>query len=79
MEESGYRGPEYGKRHHDSRGLGYLDIPENTLIDIGDDEELSDEQMVLVTHRKSGASPCGPLWMAANMHRKVQVETRAIP
>ena len=53
--------------------LGYLDIPENTLIDIETMKNYPDEQMVLVTTGSQGESMAALSRMAANMHRKVQV------
>ncbi|RGY02007.1 ribonuclease J [Blautia sp. OF03-15BH] len=54
--------------------LGYLDIPENTLIDIEQMKNYPDEQMVLVTTGSQGESMAALSRMAANMHRKVQVK-----
>ena len=55
--------------------LGYLDIPENTLIDIETVKNYPDEQMVLVTTGSQGESMAALSRMAANMHRKVQVKS----
>ena len=49
--------------------LGYLDIPENTLIDIETMKNYPDEQMVLVTTGSQGESMAALSRMAANMHR----------
>ena len=54
--------------------LGYLDIPENTLIEIEQRKNYPDEQMVLVTTGSQGESMAALSRMAANMHRKVQVK-----
>ena len=54
--------------------LGYLDIPENTLIDIEQMKNYPDEQMVLVTTGSQGESMAALSRMAANMHRQVQVK-----
>ena len=54
--------------------LGYLDIPENTLIDIEQMKNYPDEQMVLVTTGSQGESMAALSRMAANVHRKVQVK-----
>ena len=54
--------------------LGYLDIPENTLIDIEQMKNYPDEHMVLVTTGSQGESMAALSRMAANMHRKVQVK-----
>ena len=55
--------------------LGYLDIPENTLIDIETMKNYPDEQMVLVTTGSQGESMAALSRMAANLHRKVQVKS----
>ena len=55
--------------------LGYLDIPEKTLIDIETMKNYPDEQMVLVTTGSQGESMAALSRMAANMHRKVQVKS----
>ena len=55
--------------------LGYLDIPENTLIDIETMKNYPDEQMVLVTTGSQGESMAALSRMAANRHRKVQVKS----
>ena len=55
--------------------LGYLDIPENTLIDIETMKNYPDEQMVLVTTGSQGESMAALSRMAANMHRQVQVKS----
>lgn len=55
--------------------LGYLEIPENTLIDIETMKNYPDEQMVLVTTGSQGESMAALSRMAANMHRKVQVKS----
>ena len=55
--------------------LGYLDIPENTLIDIETMKNYPDEQMVLVTTGSQGESMAALSRMAANMHRRVQVKS----
>ncbi len=54
--------------------LGYLDIPENTLVDIEEMKNYPDEQMVLVTTGSQGESMAALSRMAANMHRKVQIK-----
>ena len=58
--------------------LGYLDIPENTLIDIETMKNYPDEQMVLVTTGSQGESMAALSRMAANMHRKVQGNEKAV-
>ena len=48
--------------------LGYLKIPENTLIDIDHMKNYPDDQMVLVTTGSQGES------MAASIHKKVSIK-----
>ncbi|MDO5424701.1 MAG: ribonuclease J [Eubacteriales bacterium] len=54
--------------------LGYLNIPENTLIDIEQMKNYPDEQLVLITTGSQGESMAALSRMAANMHRKVQIK-----
>ena len=53
--------------------LGYLDIPENTLIDIEQMKNYTDDQMVLITTGSQGESMAALSRMAADMHRKVSI------
>ena len=53
--------------------LGYLDIPENTLVDIDRMKEYPDEQMVLVTTGSQGESMAALSRMAADIHKKVTI------
>ena len=48
--------------------LGYLNVPDNTLIDIDEMKNYPDEQMVLITTGSQGES------MAANIHKKVSIK-----
>ena len=54
--------------------LGYLDIPENTLVDIDHMKEYPDEQMVLVTTGSQGESMAALSRMAADIHKKVTIK-----
>ena len=54
--------------------LGYLDIPENTLIDIEQMKNYPDEQMVLITTGSQGESMAALSRMAANMHRRISIK-----
>ncbi len=54
--------------------LGYLNIPENTLIDLDQMKNYPDEQMVLITTGSQGESMAALSRMAANMHRKVMIK-----
>ncbi|MEY8428087.1 ribonuclease J [Lachnospiraceae bacterium 46-15] len=54
--------------------LGYLDIPENTLIDIEQMKNYTDDQMVLITTGSQGESMAALSRMAADMHRKVSIK-----
>ena len=55
--------------------LGYLNIPDNTLIDIEQMKNYPDEQMVLITTGSQGESMAALSRMAANMHQKVTDQT----
>ena len=54
--------------------LGYLDIPERTLIEIDQMKNYPDEQMVLITTGSQGESMAALSRMAANIHRKVSIK-----
>lgn len=54
--------------------LGYLNIPDSTLIDIEQMKNYPDEQMVLITTGSQGESMAALSRMAADMHRKVSIK-----
>ena len=54
--------------------LGYLNIPENTLIDLEKMKNYADEQMVLITTGSQGESMAALSRMAANLHKKVMIK-----
>lgn len=54
--------------------LGYLDIPDKTLIDIEQMKNYPDEQMVLITTGSQGESMAALSRMASGMHRKVNIQ-----
>ena len=54
--------------------LGYLIVPENTLIELDQMKNYPDEQMVLITTGSQGESMAALSRMASNMHRKVQIK-----
>ncbi len=54
--------------------LGYLDIPNKTLIDIEQMKNYPDEQMVLITTGSQGESMAALSRMAANIHKKVTIK-----
>ena len=54
--------------------LGYLAIPENTLIDLEQMKNYPDEQMVLITTGSQGESMAALSRMAADMHKKVSIK-----
>lgn len=54
--------------------LGYLNIPENTLIDIDQMKNYPDDQMVLVTTGSQGESMAALSRMAASIHKKVSIK-----
>ena len=54
--------------------LGYLKIPENSLIDIDHMKNYPDDQMVLVTTGSQGESMAALSRMAASIHKKVSIK-----
>ncbi len=54
--------------------LGYLDIPQNTLIDLEQMKNYPDEQMTLITTGSQGESMAALSRMAADMHKKVSIK-----
>ena len=54
--------------------LGYLDIPDKTLIDIEHMRNYPDEQMVLITTGSQGESMAALSRMAASIHKKVTIK-----
>ena len=54
--------------------LGYLNIPDNTLISLEQMRDYPDEEMVLITTGSQGESMAALSRMAANMHRKVMIK-----
>ena len=56
--------------------LGYLDIPENTLIDVEHLKNYPDEQTVLITTGSQGESMAALSRMASGMHRKIAIKPK---
>ena len=54
--------------------LGYLRIPENTLIEIDQVKNYPDEQVVLITTGSQGESMAALSRMAANIHKKITIK-----
>ena len=54
--------------------LGYLRIPDQTLIEIDQVKNYPDEQVVLITTGSQGESMAALSRMAASIHRKVQIK-----
>ena len=54
--------------------LGYLNVPQNTLIDINQMRNYPDSQMVLVTTGSQGESMAALSRMAAEIHKKVTIK-----
>ncbi len=54
--------------------LGYIRIPEGTLIDIEQLKNYTDEQTVLITTGSQGESMAALSRMASNLHRKVSIK-----
>ena len=55
--------------------LGYIKIPENTLIGIEEMRNYVDEQIVLITTGSQGETMAALSRMAASTHRKVSIKT----
>ena len=54
--------------------LGYLNMPDGTLIDIEDMKNYTDEQIVLITTGSQGESMAALSRMAASIHKKVTIK-----
>ena len=54
--------------------LGYVQVPENTLISVEELNNYPDEKTVLITTGSQGESMAALSRMAANMHRKVMIK-----
>ena len=54
--------------------LGYVNIPENTLIDIDEMKNYTDDQLVLVTTGSQGESMAALSRIAADLHKKVRIK-----
>lgn len=56
--------------------LGYINIPDNTLIDIEQMKNYPDEKIVLITTGSQGESMAALSRMAASIHKKVTIDSR---
>ena len=54
--------------------LGYLNVPDNTLIDIEQLKNYPDDKVVLITTGSQGASMAALSRMAANIHKKITIK-----
>ncbi len=54
--------------------LGYLQVPENTIIDIEEMKNYTDDQITLITTGSQGESMAALSRMAASLHRKVTIK-----
>lgn len=54
--------------------LGYLDIPDNMLIDVEDLNNYPDDKIVVITTGSQGESMAALSRMAANIHRKISIK-----
>ena len=54
--------------------LGYINIPENTLIGIEEMRNYADEQLVLITTGSQGETMAALSRMAASTHRKISIK-----
>ncbi len=57
-----------------ARELGYIDIPEGTLIDIDELKDYPDEETVIITTGSQGESMAALSRMASHLHRKVSIK-----
>lgn len=55
--------------------LGYINIPDNTLIDIEQMKNYPDDKIVLITTGSQGESMAALSRMAASIHRKVTIDS----
>ncbi len=56
--------------------LGYLDIPDNTLIDVEQLRDYPDEQTVLITTGSQGESMAALSRMASGTHKKIAIKPK---
>ena len=54
--------------------LGYISIPDNTLIDIEELKRYPDEQTVIITTGSQGEAMAALSRMASNLHRRITIE-----
>ena len=54
--------------------LGYLSMPKNLLIDVGEMKNYPDSQIVVITTGSQGESRAALSRMAANIHRKISIK-----
>lgn len=57
-----------------AKELGYLEVPDGTLIDIEEMKSYTDEQIVLITTGSQGESMAALSRMAASIHKKVTIK-----
>ena len=57
-----------------ARELKYLQVPDNTIIDIEEMKNYTDDQLVLITTGSQGESMAALSRMAASLHRKVSIK-----
>ena len=57
-----------------AKELEYLKIPDNTLINIEEMKNYTDDQLVLITTGSQGESMAALSRMAASLHRKVSIK-----
>ena len=56
-----------------ARELGYIKIPDNTLISLDEMENYTDDQLVLITTGSQGESMAALSRMAASIHKRVEI------
>lgn len=56
-----------------AQSLGYLEIPENTLVDVDEIKNYPDDRTVLITTGSQGESMAALSRMASGIHRKISI------
>lgn len=68
------RRTEHGQYYFDCFELGYIQIPNDTLIDIDHMRNYPDDQLVLITTGSQGETMAALSRMANNTHRRVSIK-----
>ena len=71
--QGGGRRAQHGKYHSGCQELGYLNVPDKTLIEIDHSRNYPPEKTVLITTGSQGESMAALSRMAADVHKKVTI------